>query len=109
MPINHFKNRDEDGKYPDRLTVGDTVKIIEKEHQGSRNEKDLVEGIITRKLSKGGRYENGAKVMIQLSENDWRYEEMGNAMFIGRVQYIVSKIDDETNPYLKYLDEDDEI
>lgn len=109
MAINHFKDRDEDGKYPDRLTVGDIVKIIEKENQGSRNEEDLVEGIITRKLSKGYKYENGAKVMIQLSENDWRYEKMGNAMFIGRVQYIVSKLDDRTNPYLKYVDEFEDI
>ena len=102
MAVNHFKNRDEDGMYPSRLTQGDTVLIIEKENQGTRDMSKLVKGKIVRILSKGNRYKNGAKVQIVLSEDDHRFEEMGYATFIGRVQYIVSKADEEDNPYMKY-------
>jgi len=103
LPVNHFKDRSEDGRHPDRLVQGDTVKIIEKENQGTRDESKLVEGKIVRILSKGGRYENGAKVQIVLSETDHRFKEMGLATFIGRVQYITHRVDDEENPYMKYV------
>lgn len=97
MPINYFANRDEDSMYPDRINVGDEVLIIEKENQGTRDVNDLVWGTVTRKLSKGNFYRNGAKVMITLSEKDWRFEEMGPATFIGRIQYIISRIDDKSS------------
>lgn len=103
MPVNHFVNRSEDAKYPERLNVGDTVYIIQKEDQGTRDIKKLVLGKITHIYSKGNYYENGAKVQIILSEEDHRYKEHGNSSFIGRVQYIMAKADLEDNPYLKYL------
>jgi hypothetical protein len=28
-----------------------------------------------------------------LDERDWRYKELGEALFIGRVQYILEKVD----------------
>lgn len=105
MPINHFKNRSEDGKYPERLNKGDTVLIIEKENQGTRDTSKLVKGKIVRILSKGNRYENGAKVQIVLTEDDHRFKENGYSSYIGRVQYIVQKVDDEENPYMKYVEE----
>lgn len=95
MPINYFTDRDEDSMYPSRINVGDEVLIIEKENQGTRDVNDLVWGIVTRKLSKGNCYKNGAKVMITLCDKDWRYKDIGPATFIGRVQYIISRIDDQ--------------
>lgn len=69
--------------------------IIQKENQGSRNVRDLVTGKINRILSKGDRYENGAKVEIILSPLDWRFQTEGYRSYIGRVQYIVKQIKDE--------------
>lgn len=89
MPENHFKNRDEDSRWPSRLDIGDIVLIIEKDKQGSRDINDLVKGTIIRKLSKSDRYENGAKVEIVLHPDDWRYKELGAKNFIGRVQYTL--------------------
>lgn len=94
MPINYFVNRDEDSMYPDRINVGDEVLIIQKEDQGTRNVNDLVWGIVSRKLSKGNKYQNGAKVMITLIDKDWRYPELGPATFIGRIQYIIKKVNE---------------
>ena len=104
MAKNYFKNRPEDSMYPERLSKGDTVLIIEKENQGTKDPSKLVKGKIVRVLSKGGRYKNGAKVQIVLCEDDPRFEEKGYEHIIGRVQYIISKVDDEENPYLKYLE-----
>jgi len=103
MPINHFINRSEDAKYPERLTIGDTVYIIQKEDQGTRDVNKLVLGKITHIYSHGNCYANGAKVQILLAEEDHRYKELGNTSFIGRVQYIMLKTDEEENPYLKYI------
>jgi uncharacterized protein YwbE len=103
MPVNHFINRSEDSMYPDRLNIGDTVYIIQKEDQGTRDISKLVLGNIVHIYSKGNYYKNGAKVQIILSEEDPRYAELGNARFIGRVQYVMAKVDMEDNPYLKYL------
>lgn len=91
MPVNHFINRSEDGKYPSRLHIGDTVYIIQKEDQGTRDLKKLVLGKIIRILSKGNCYENGAKVEIMLDPQDWRYESSDQGVYIGRVQYIMKK------------------
>lgn len=91
MPINYFLNRDEDSMYPDRINVGDEVLIIEKENQGTRDVNDLVWGRVIRKLSKGNKYQNGAKVIVELSEKDWRYKDLGPAQIIGRVQYITER------------------
>ena len=92
MPINYFSNRDEDSMYPDRINIGDEVLIIEKANQGTRDVNDLVWGTVKRKLSKGDFYKNGTKLMITLSEKDWRYESMGPAPFVGRIQYIIKKV-----------------
>ena len=105
MARNYFANRPEDSMYPERLNKGDTVLIIEKENQGTKDMSKLVEGKVVKVLSRsGGKYKNGAKVQIVLSENDHRFEERGYDHIIGRVQYIVKRIDDEENPYFKYLE-----
>lgn len=93
MPVNHFVDRPEDSKIPSQLLPGDTVYIIQKEDQGTRDINKLVLGKILKVYSKGNYYENGAKVQIILDERDWRYESMGPALFIGRVQYILEKVD----------------
>ena len=93
MPINHFINRPEESKIPSQLMVGDTVYIIQKEDQGTRDVTKLVLGQIVHIYSHGNYYKNGAKVQIILDEEDWRYPEMGKALFIGRVQYIMKKVD----------------
>ena len=93
MPINYFQNRDEDSKYPSRINIGDEVLIIEKENQGTRNVNDLVWGTVIEKLSHGNYYENGTKVKIRLSEKDWRFHEYGPILIIGRIQYIIQKVD----------------
>lgn len=93
MPVNHFIDRPEDSKIPSQLMVGDTVYIIQKEDQGTRDINKLVLGRIMHIYSHGNYYENGVKVQILLDERDWRYEQMGPVLFIGRVQYILEKID----------------
>lgn len=93
MPVNHFINRPEESKKPSELMVGDTVYIIQKQDQGTRDIKKLVLGQIVHIYSHGNYYENGAKVQIVLDEDDWRFPEMGKALFIGRVQYIMKKVD----------------
>ncbi len=99
LPINHFKNRSEDAKYPSRLKKGDLVLIIEKENQGTRDPSKLVKGRIVRVYSKGDYYENGAKVQVILDKTDPRFPKMGFVTFVGRVQYIVQKVDEEENPF----------
>lgn len=76
MPKNNYKNRQECTMYPSKMNVGDLVKIITKEKQGSSLESDLAIGYIDRILSKGDRYKNGIKVQLT------------NGV-IGRVQYLV--------------------
>lgn len=76
MPKNNFDNRQECTKYPNKMHIGDLVKIIKKENQGSSDERDLVIGYIKRILSHGKYYRNGIKV------------ELTNGV-IGRVQYLV--------------------
>lgn len=93
MPTNHFINRDEDSRQPSRLQIGDRVLIIEKNNQGSRDINDLVQGDIIRILSKGNRYDNGAKVQIQIAKEDWRYKDLGSSLVIGRVQYVIKHND----------------
>ena len=78
MPKNNFYNRQECTMYPNQMYIGDLVKIIEKEKQGSSDENDLVIGYIKRILSHGSRYKNGIKV------------ELNNGI-IGRVQYLVCR------------------
>ena len=76
MPVNNFHNRQECTKTPQGINIGDLVKIIEKEKQGSKDENDLVIGYVKRILSHGKYYRNGIKV------------ELTNGI-IGRVQYLV--------------------
>lgn len=76
MPKNNFQNRQECTKYPNQIHLGDLVKIITKEKQGSSDEKDLIIGYVKRVLSHGTFYRNGIKV--ELTDGT-----------IGRVQYLV--------------------
>lgn len=93
MPENYFANRDRDSMCIDTLYIGDTVLIIEKEHQGSKDINDLVQGQIVAKLSRHGEiYKNGAKVKIILDPKDWRYKEEGSKEYIGRVQYVIKHV-----------------
>lgn len=93
MPANYFNNRDKDSMSVDTLFIGDTVLIIEKQNQGSKDINDLVKGYITAKLSRQGQiYKNGAKVKIMLHPDDWRYEKEGAKEYIGRVQYVLEHI-----------------
>lgn len=93
MPDNFFANRDKDSMSVDNLFIGDTVLIIEKQNQGTKDINDLVKGQITAKLSRPGAvYRNGAKVKIMLDPTDWRYKTMGPAIFVGRVQYVLNHI-----------------
>lgn len=78
MPVNNFHNRQECTKIPNQIHVGDWVKIITKEKQGSNDEKDLILGEVKRVLSHGNYYRNGIKV------------QLGDGT-IGRVQYFVCK------------------
>ena len=80
MPVNHFINRPEESKIPSELMVGDTVYIIQKEDQGTRDINKLVLGQIVHIYSSGNYYENGVKVQILLDERDWRYESMGRCL-----------------------------
>lgn len=93
MPDNYFANRDKDSMSVDTLFIGDTVLIIEKQNQGTKNVNDLVKGTIVSKLSRPGAvYKNGAKVKIMLDKTDWRYPELGPEYFIGRVQYVLEHV-----------------
>lgn len=92
MPINYFIDRPEESRHPECIQQGDIVMIIPKEKQGSRDVKDLITGKVNRVLSHGDRYENGVKVEIILHPSDWRFKEQGYVSYIGRVQYILKKV-----------------
>ena len=93
MPINYFVNRPEESKIPSCIHQGDIVLIIPKDKQGSRDKNDLILGKVNRILSQGDRYENGVKVEVILHPKDWRFEKEGYISYIGRIQYIIKKVD----------------
>lgn len=85
MPKNYFENRQICTMYPDGINVGDTVKIITKDKQGSKNKSDLIEGTVVRVLSHGSFYRNGVKVELERLDTE--------ELVIGRVQYFVKNGD----------------